>query len=115
MATRQAATIRTEAGNFIATWTGITEADTGSAITVPREVEGVTIQTTGDFTTSGAVTLEGSNNGTDYATLKDPGGTDIVMTTTAIWRLESIPLFIRPRATAGSAVSMNVVLAARGH
>lgn len=110
MATRTAALTYNADGSFSAVWEGITEADEGSAISLPASAEHVTIQTVGDFTSSGAVTLQGSNDASSYSALQDPGGTDIVMSTTKVWRLDSFPARIKPVATAGSAVDMDVYL-----
>jgi hypothetical protein len=110
MATRTATVTYGEDGSFLAVWEGITEADTGSAISVPGSIKHVTLQTVGDFTSSGAVTWQGSNDATTYATMQDPGGNDIVMTTTKIWRLDSMASRMRPTATAGTSVDMDVYL-----
>jgi hypothetical protein len=111
MAVRNAAITYGEDGSFTAVWTGITEADSGSPISVPGSLKKATLQTVGDFTTSGAVTWQGSNDTTNYGTMQDAGGTDIVMVaSTKIWRLESMAKRMRPQATAGTAVSMDVYL-----
>lgn len=110
MATRAAVGIYNDDGSFTISWAGITEADEGAPVSLPGQVKHVTVQTVGDFTTSGAVTLQGSNDATTYAALDDPQGTSIVMTDSSIWRLEHYPARIKPVATAGSAVDMDVYL-----
>lgn len=96
--------------SFDIVWLGITEADEGSPVQLPGAVRNVTVQAVGDFTTSGAVTLQGSNDAAAYSALQDPAGTDIVMTTTKVWRLDSFPARIKPVATAGTAVSMDIYM-----
>lgn len=91
-------------------WLSITETDTGAPV---RNLQGrgIAVQTVGDFTTSGAVTLEGSNDGVTYVTLKDRGGTSVVMiAATTVWYIIDFPALVRPRATAGSSVSMDVYM-----
>jgi hypothetical protein len=97
------------AGNWDAQWADITEADTGSAVEVPMGVERLVIQVNGDLTTSGAITMQGSNDGVNYGTLQDPEGDNIVISTANVmWRLDHIPKYIRPTASAGTAVAMDV-------
>lgn len=110
MATRSASGTYNDDGSFTIVWEGITEADEGAPVSLPGRVEHVTIQTVGDFTTSGAVTLVGSNDGTNYSALDDPAGTSIVMTDASIWRLDSYPKLLKPDATAGTGVDMDVYL-----
>lgn len=109
MATREAKLVITQDNIPVCTWTGITENDDGNEVIMAKYPD-KTVQVTGDFTTSGAITIEGSNNGTDWATLTDQAGTPLVLTTTAVALIAQNPLYIRPRATAGTAVSMNVVI-----
>lgn len=108
MATRQGSVV-IDNGTFTANWTGITEADVGSAVKLPRGAYDVTAHTVGDFTSSGAVSLYGSNDGTNYAVLNEGASTPIVMdAATKIWKVDSPPAYLQPRATAGSSVSMDV-------
>ncbi len=109
MATRAAVLIITQDNIPVCTWTGITEADEGNEVIMAKYPD-KTVQVTGDFTTAGAITIEGSNNGTDWATLTDQAGNDLVLTDTSIALIAQNPLYIRPRASAGTAVSMTVVV-----
>lgn len=93
------------------TWSAITEADTGGAVDISQYPDR-TVQVNGDFTTSGAITIEGSLNGTDYGTLHDFTGLALVLTDASVKLIAENPTFIRPRATAGASVSMNVVIRA---
>lgn len=114
MATRQGTLTIAEDGTFQASWTGITESDVGSPIKLPSKAYDVTAHTTDDFTTSGAISLYGSNDNTNYAVLNEGASTPIVMVAaTKIWKVDSPPLYVQPRATAGSSVSMNVNVSGR--
>lgn len=97
------------AGNWDAQWDDITENDTGKAVEVPAGIQRLVIQVNGDLTTSGAITMQGSNDGTNFGTLQDPEGDNIVISTANVmWRLDHIPRYIRPTASAGTAVAMDV-------
>ena len=94
---------------MVVAWNDITEADTGRGVQMARYPDR-TVQVTGDFTTSGSVLIEGSNDGTNYNTLTDPTGATLVFTAAGIKLIVENPLYIRPRATAGTAVAMDVVI-----
>lgn len=96
-------------GVATATWTAITENDTGLPVAMARFPDR-TVQVVGDFTTSGAITIEGRNDGTNYNTLHDPTGAALVLTDTSVKLIVENPVYIRPRATAGTSVSMDVVI-----
>lgn len=114
MATRQGTFIIGEDGVARARWTGITESDTGSAVGGLSQFPDRSVQVVGDFTSSGAITIEGSNDGgTTYSTLHDYGGTTLVITDGTIRLIAENPDLIRPRATAGSSVSMDVYVVAK--
>ncbi len=109
MATRAATLVITNDNIPVCTWTGITEADSGAGVIMAKYPD-KTVQVTGDFTTSGAITMQGSNDGVNWTSLHTPDGTEIVLTTTALALIAENPLYIRPTATAGTAVSMTVVV-----
>ena len=84
------------------TWSGLlfSSLDTGD----PYEVPGFsdrTVQFSGTFGVSGAVQIEGSNDGTNYIILTDPQGNNITKTAASIEAVTELPRFIRPRVTAG--------------
>ena len=109
MATRAVVSNVTDSGGLVASWEGITEADTGAAI----EVIGwdrLTVQVLGDFDASGAITMQGSNDGTTWATLNDVEGAAVVLTAASIVQLQEHPRYVRPTASAGTAVDMDVYL-----
>lgn len=110
MAVRSAVRRDLENNTTTITWEGITEADSGTPVIIP-ELEDKTVQTIGDFDAAGAITLQGSNDGTNWFSLTDEGTTAIVMTAaTAGHRIYENPLYIRPLATAGTAVDMDVII-----
>lgn len=76
--------------------------DVGTPFKVPAFMRELTVQTTGTFTGSLAIQLQGSNDGTNYSQLSDVANAAISMTTTAIVRVNNPPKYIKPVATAGS-------------
>ena len=81
-------------------WLAIPNGDTGSVIERPDFIAG-TITIEGTFSTGGSCTLEGSNNGTDYYTLKDPQDADITLLAGGIKNIRELPRYMRPTVTAG--------------
>lgn len=113
MATKVAALVFDNSGPMISTWLGITEADSGQAVIVPDLVTSLVIQGTGNYGAGGNITVEGSNDNTNFSVLKDITGTDIVLASTKAWQLRDNALYIRPRATAGTGVAVDVRLVGR--
>lgn len=95
-------------------WDDITENDTGNAVSMP-EWAFKTVQVSGDFTSSGAITLEGSPDNSTWATLHSLNGTALVITDSTPYTILENPAYIRPRATAGSSVAMDVLITASEH
>jgi hypothetical protein len=91
-------------------WQGlVASGDQGTPATIPAHVRELSYQVTGTFG-AGTFNLEGSNDGTNYAILKDVGGTAIAATDTTIWRFANPPKYIKPVATAGSAGNVNAYI-----
>lgn len=94
-------------------WSGITENDDGEAVSRPSYPD-KTVQGAGDFGANGAITMEGSPDGTNWGTLRDHAGTDIIITDETPRLIAENTLWIRPRATAGTAMSANVTIVGLG-
>lgn len=90
-----------------AVWLAVTENDTGLGALM-AEWPDRTVQVVGDFTSSGAITMEGSNDGTNWGTLNDFEGDALVITSAAPRLIAENTAYIRPRATAGSSVAMDI-------
>lgn len=94
-------------------WTGIPNGNTGQAIEIVDFAD-LTVTLEGTFSTGGSVTLEGSNNGTNYYPLTDPQGNAITKTTAGVETVTETPRFIRPSVTAGDgSTAIDVRLLAR--
>lgn len=73
---------------------------------------GVTFQVTGTWGASGALVVEGSNDGVNYFTLNDQNNAAITMSANGIKTVRDAPLWIRPRVTVGDGTTSLVVVAA---
>ena len=82
------------------TWSGLLNGDTGAAVEMP-EYGDRTFQVTGTFGTGGTVVLQGSNDGSNWASITDPQGNAISKTAAAIETAMETPRYIRPNVTAG--------------
>lgn len=70
-----------------------------------------TVQVVGTF--GGAtVTIEGSNDGTTWATLTEVGGDPLTFTAAGLRTIKENPAFIRASSTGGSASALEVYLSA---
>lgn len=86
---------------FVVTWTPLTNANTvGSSFEV-RAGKVQSVQIAGTFD-SATVILEGSNDGTNWASLADPQGTAISKTSAAIEQILEHTRYIRPNSSGGS-------------
>lgn len=81
-------------------WSGLLNGDSGDPYTIPGYSDR-SIQVQGTFGTGGSISLEGSNDGTNYIVLTDPQGNAITKTSAAIEAVTELPRYIRPRVTAG--------------
>lgn len=85
------------------TWANLlfSTTDTGAPAQYPQ-FNDKTVHVVGTLGTGGSVSLEGSNDGTNWKVLTDPQGS--ALTFTAVNVIEAVaecPLFIRPNVTAG--------------
>jgi|SRR6056300_458744 len=98
----------------VVTWTGIATGDTINPITPDHARPAIGTVTMEGTWGSSTVALQGSNDGTNYFTLKNPQGTDISATGDAMFEVSTAVLYIRPTPSGGSGDSINVILAMRG-
>lgn len=92
-------------------WENVTESDTCRAVEVPNKAD-KTIQVSDDFGTSGSVAVEGSvhEDQSVFAELNDPQGNAIAITAAGIQTILENVAFIRPSVTAGTSVSVDVII-----
>lgn len=80
-------------------WADVTNADTCAPVSKPEYAD-KSIQVAGTFN-SASVALQGSNDGTNYAPLNDPGGTVIGINAAGIKAILENTLWIKPVTTGG--------------
>jgi hypothetical protein len=73
-----------------------------------------TVQITGTFGAGGSITMQGSNDGTNWFALTDLQGNAITKTASAMELITEAPLYLRPLVTAGDGTtSLTVKLLCR--
>lgn len=100
--------------SWLVTWTPLTHANlTGTAWDVASLTDR-TVQVSGTFD-SATVVLEGSNDGTTYATLKDPFGNAVSFTAAGMAQTVESCRYVRPRHSGGTSVeSLTITMTAIG-
>lgn len=93
-------------------WEGLLNGDQGSAFS-GSEYPDRCIQVVGTFGAGGTMTLQGSNDGSTWATLKDAFGTPIALTAAGIVQIMEIPRYIRPSVVGDGSTDLDVYLFAR--
>ena len=99
MATINASHVWIAKGVLLSTWDALlASGDVGSNLDAAR-LPDKTVTVTGPTGGTTSVTIEGSNDGTNFQALTEPqGGTEIVFTSaTEIWTILENPRYIRPR------------------
>jgi len=81
-------------------WTGLLNGDTGEAIELVDYADR-TATITGTFGTGGSITMQGSNDNSNWFSLTDPQGNAITKTAAGMEIIVEAPLYIRPSVTAG--------------
>lgn len=68
------------------------------------------VQVFGTFGAGGTVTIQGSNDGTNWATLTDPQGNALTFTTAKIEAVQELTRYIRPASVAGDGTTNLTVI-----
>jgi hypothetical protein len=92
----------------LVTWTGLLNTDDGA----PAEWVDYSdrcFQVTGTFGAGGSCTIQGSNDGTNWAALADPQGNALTFTSQRIEQALELPRYVRPLVTAGDGTTSLVV------
>lgn len=98
---------------WLTTWSSLANGDDGD----PLLMSGATdrsVQVTGVFG-GGQVVVEGSNDGTTWATLTDPQGTSLSFTSSRLKAISEATAYIRPRVVSGDGTTaLNVYILGKG-
>lgn len=86
--------------SMIFTWASMALGDDGSPYPFSNFADR-SVQVFGTFGVGGALTVEGSNDGVNWATLHDISGNALVLTAAGLLMVAEVTRFIRPRVTAG--------------
>ena len=98
----------------IVTWTAIANGDTASPfLSVGLDTAVASVQISGTFD-GATLTLQQSNDGTNWFTAKTPIGDNVSATAASMFEISLSGLYIRPSIAGGSSSSINVILVARG-
>ena len=90
-------------------WSNMALDDVGEPINLARFSD-KTIQVFGAFGVGGTIVLEGSIDGTNWATLKSVFNGSISFTSDSIATITEVPAYIRPRVSAGDGTTSITVL-----
>lgn len=98
-------------GAIVLKWEALGNADDGAAYVVPFKAS-ITTQVIGTFG-SATVTLQGSNDGTNWAPLQWKGKTATALSLTSAGIAEAVecPAFIRPVTTGGTGTDVDIIIA----
>lgn len=89
---------------YVVAWSGLLNGDDGAAIQF-AEFADKSIQFSGTFGVGGSITLQGSNDGTNWFPLTDPQGNAITKTAAALEKVDEATAWVRPIVTAGDAAT----------
>ena len=95
----------TVAGVRVITWASMAVSDTGTPFICAMYADR-TVQVHGNFSVGGNVIMEGTNQPTGpsiYATLNDPLGNTVSISTAKVQQILENTFYIRPRISAGDA------------
>ena len=93
-------------------WETVGNTDVGQ----PHEMAAWPDRTVHLFGTWGGATIviQGSNDGTNWQTLRDPGGTLLSFTADGLKGILENPRFIRPSSSGGTGTDVDVIVYAKG-
>lgn len=96
--------------SHIVSWTPITTAnEVGSSEPLPGS-HIKSVQFTGTFGAAATITLEGSNDGSNWVVLTDPQGNSISKTAAAIEAIEEHTRYVRPKLASGGDGSTSITV-----
>lgn len=93
-------------------WASLANGDTGDPVQLPGYADG-SVQITGAAFGGGTLTMQASNDGTNYEAMTDPQGNDIAKTAADLEQITEIARYIRPSLAGGAAGSVTVTMIVR--
>ena len=104
--------VATDGSAHLVVWTPLTTANADGTRAQLNRFPDKTVQVDGTFGAAGQVTIQGSNDGSTWATLSDPVSNPLVLTSAGIKAVSENPLYIRPLASGDGTTSLTVRLLA---
>ena len=101
------------AGVGIVYWPNMANGDVGQALEMFKYTDR-TVQVFGNFGVAGTVAVDGSLDGESYATLADPNGTALSITSAKLETVLEATRYIRPSVTGDGTTGLTVYLQFRG-
>lgn len=100
-------------GSSSASWSPLLNGDVGDKVGYHSHADR-SVQVVGAFGAGGTVLIEGSLDGANWATLTDPQGVALSITSAKIKMIAEMTTYIRPRVSGGDGTtSLTVTLLAR--
>lgn len=93
-------------------YNALTEVQTDPEAIELVEYADRSVQVVGTFN-GGTLTVEGSNDGTNWVVLTDPQGNNLTITAARLEQIQELTRFIRPRVSAGTGVDLDVFFVLR--
>lgn len=115
MATITPTAVKTDDGYWVATFTDAALGDgdqVSTGVAVPGLFNGMCVQAVGTWGGDGSVSLQGSNDGTNYTTLEDHAGAAVTFTANGLVQVVTIPRYIRTLQAEGepAVTDVNVIV-----
>lgn len=92
-------------GLILCSWAALTGGENGNSADMAHWPD-KTVQVSGTFT---SVTIQGSNDKTNWIVLNDPQGVDLVLTAPGMAQIAENPLYIRPVIVGGGAGALVLI------
>lgn len=108
MPTRQYSAVRRPDSTVLVTWSGLQNGDDGAPYEAPPMADRA-LQVSGVFGAGGTLVLEGTIDGVNWATLNDPQGNALTITSSKIEQIMELVVSVRPRVSAGDGDTSLVV------
>lgn len=97
---------------YVVQWPAIGNADTGTQVAMTSAADR-SIQIEGTFGAA-TITVQGSNDGTNWQTLSDPQGAAITATTAKLKAILELTRYVRVISSGGTGTNVNATLVMRG-
>ena len=96
-------------------WEGLATAGDVGSPAMAAHYSDKTVSVTGTFGSGGSISMEGSNDGTNWLPMTDPQGNALVFTSARLEMLQENPLYIRPKLDGGTGtIDLDIIICGVG-